>query len=144
AFTIDPDSLLDPKRGLRTFTAPCELSTVVLAEKGPASTTAVWPAQDQYRAEQDWAVYRRNLMEMKRSPRPHILRSHADLKFFDATGGYLFINRVFDPLDPKQEEARLRGMGPPPRNPSLFQRFKYLIIRMLRLMGYEIIKTVKE
>src|SRR5262249_51539896 len=74
-FCINPDCLLDPNRKVDNFKAPGELAVIVVAEKAAHSTTSVWPTQAQYRSESAWRTYRANLAEMRRSNRPHVLRS---------------------------------------------------------------------
>ena len=107
-FTIDLDVLLDhPARSVTAFTSPGMMATIVMAEKGSASTSQVKPVQQHYRSEADWTRYIENLRTIKSSPRPHIARSLADIRFFDVKGGHLFMASDFTARDPTNEIRRL-------------------------------------
>jgi hypothetical protein len=106
-FTIDLDALLDPARVVSAFVSPNVMATIVLAEKGPASTSHVKPAQQHYRSATDWVSYRDNLRIIKANPRPHVVRSRSDIRFFDVRGGHLFVASDFTARDPMSEIRRL-------------------------------------
>jgi hypothetical protein len=106
-FTIDFDALLDPARSVTSFVSPYEMSTIVMAEKGEASTSHVNPAQQHYRSQEQWAHYRTNLQRMKASRRPHLCHSAGDIVFFDVKSGHLFMDTNYRALDPMTEIRRL-------------------------------------
>ena len=106
-FTIDFDALLDPARAVTSFASPYEMSTIVMAEKGEASTSHINPAQQHYRSQEQWAQYRANLRRMKASQRPHLCHSGGDIVFFDVKGGHLFMDTNYRALDPLTEIRRL-------------------------------------
>src|SRR5262245_45050206 len=106
-FTIDIDALLDPGRRVSSFTAPYELNTIVLAEKGEDSTSEIAPIQQHYRSPSEWEQYRGVLQRMKFNPRPHIARSRGDILFFDVKGGHLFMDTSYAAQDPLTEILRV-------------------------------------
>jgi hypothetical protein len=107
-FTIDIDALLDPKGVVSAFDAPGMMATVVIAEKGPNSTSDVAPAQQQYRSEAQWDTYRRNLRLIKNSKRPHLVATGGDMNFFDVKSGHLFMKDDFTARDCTTEILELK------------------------------------
>lgn len=55
----------DPASGMRTH-------VIMIAEKGEQTSWDQSPSQDQYRGEEEWKLYRRNLEKMNASPRPRV------------------------------------------------------------------------
>src|SRR5262245_7537138 len=106
-FTVDIDALLDPARRVSSFTAPYELNTLVLAEKGEHSTSEIAPIQQHYRSANDWEQYRGALQRMKLNSRPRIARSRGDIMFFDVKGGHLFMDTGYVARDPLTEILRV-------------------------------------
>ncbi len=106
-FTIDTDALLDPERVVSAFYSTRIMSTTVFAEKGTNSTSDLMPSQQQYRSALEWESYRRNLRHMKRSTRPHLVRTYGDIDFFDVRGGHLFMAKDFTARDPLTEIRKL-------------------------------------
>ena len=104
-FTIDPLALFDPARGVAAFAGPkmMMMTTIVFAEKGKNSTSNVMPSQQHYRDASEWEIYRKNLGQMMHSARPHLVRSSANIHFFEVRGGHLFIARDFTARDPWTE-----------------------------------------
>jgi hypothetical protein len=107
AFCINVDCLLDPSKVVRNFVSPFEMAAVVFAEKAAHSSTAVWPTQALYRSEADWDGYRNNLRRIKSNPRPHLVRSRDEMRFFDVLGGYLFMGTDFEAVEPSDEQRRI-------------------------------------
>lgn len=99
-FTLDIDALVDPARTISAFSSPRMMATVVLAEKGPNSSSDVMPSQQHYRSAAEWEAYRQNLAPIKRNTRPHLARTNGDIDFFDIRGGHLFMDSNFVALDP--------------------------------------------
>jgi hypothetical protein len=94
-FYVDLDHLQQAKRGMGRFRSPYHMVTVVFAEKGQNSTSDRLPNQQDYRSEEEWGVYCRNLAEMQKSTRPHLVRSHAPIFFEDFVGGHKFVKPDF-------------------------------------------------
>jgi hypothetical protein len=113
-FCINLDWLLDATRHVTSFTSPYEMGVLVFAEKGEDSTADIFPAQQHYRSDAEWNVYRKNVARFKNSPRPHLARSRSPISFFDARGGHLFMNSDFQAVDPATEAARIRNIAVPP------------------------------
>ena len=112
-FTIDLAALLDPARAVSAFTAPRMMTTtLVMAEKGPASTSHVMPTQQHYRQPGDWEIYRKNLKVIAASGRYHLARSGTDIHFKDVRGGHLFMSSDFTARDPMTEIIRLEQARP--------------------------------
>lgn len=109
-FTVNLDALLDPSGRVGAFTGPGEISTIVLAEKGPESTSAVRPSQQHYRSAEDWNLYRVNLQTIMKSERPHLVRTRGDITFFDVIGGHVFMANDFTARDPLTEIRKLERM----------------------------------
>jgi hypothetical protein len=108
-FTINTDSLLDPEGVVSAFTSPHMMGTLVIAEKGLASTSELVPAQQHYRSHADWSRYRESLRAMSRDARPHSVRSLGDISFFfDVKSGHLFMANDFTARDPATEIERVQ------------------------------------
>lgn len=107
-FTIDLNALLDPSRGVSAFSSPRIMYTIVLAEKGPESTSNISPSQQQYRSDAEWARYRENLHRIRLNPRPHLARTQGDITFTDVRAGHLFMTSDFLARDPHTEIRKLR------------------------------------
>jgi len=110
-FTIDIDALLDPSRGVSAVVSPHWMASHVLAETGERSTSHVNAVQQQYRSEEDWAAYRKNLQRIKANPRPHIARSWGNISHFDVRGGHLFMANDFTARDVSTEIRKLNPAG---------------------------------
>jgi hypothetical protein len=98
-FTLDLDFLQQHKRGMGRFVGWHPAVTLAFAEKGPNSTTNVFPVQQDYRSEEDWEIYCRNLAVMQQSKRPHLLRSNSDIFLGGLHGGHKFIDQEFKAID---------------------------------------------
>ena len=99
---LDLDFLQDARRGMGRFRSPYHMATLVFAEKGPDSTTDRLPNQQDYRSQEEWDVFCRNLAVMQRSRRPHLARSHVPQFFTEpAAGGHLFIEQNFTARSPE-------------------------------------------
>jgi SAM-dependent methyltransferase len=109
AFCVDIDSLLDPARTVRSFRAPYEMAALVVAEKDAGSTVDLTPTHLHLRSAAEWERYRRNLARMKLSPRPHLVRSRGEMRYFDVVGGHLFMRSDYAAVDPSTEARRVRG-----------------------------------
>jgi len=107
-FVINTDYLLDPARFVSAFVSPHMMGTIVIAEKGPRSTSEVVPTQQHYRSDAEWTRYRQNLLAMSRDSRPHSVRSLGDISFFDVRSGHLFMANDFTARDPLTEIRRLQ------------------------------------
>jgi SAM-dependent methyltransferase len=107
-FTINLDSLMDPNSSVSQFVSPHVMSTFVIAEKGPRSTSDRIPSQGHYRSPDELAIYRQNLAVIRESDRPHIMRSTGKIHFHKVPGGHLFIADDFTARDPHTEISRLR------------------------------------
>lgn len=105
-FTLDIDALLDPARSISAFRSNGVMATLVLAEKGPHSTSHVRPSQQHYRSDAGWITYRENLAEMKLNTRPHLARTLHPIIFEDVSGGHLFMADDFTARDPSTEIQR--------------------------------------
>ena len=81
---------------------------------------------------------------MARGARPHILRSTRPLRYFAAVGGHLFVDEGYTARDPATQERLERGTPLRPERPSLLQHCKYLILRLVRMSGYDVVKRVKD
>ncbi len=92
-----------------TFSSPHTMAVIAFAEKGPRSTTDIFPAQQQYRSSSDGATFRRNLATIMQSRRPHLVRSAGPISFFDVSGGHLFVADDFTERDPMTEIIRGRA-----------------------------------
>jgi hypothetical protein len=101
-FTVNLEWLLDPTRSMGTFAwpSPCEVGTIVLAEKGPESTTEATPTQQHYRSKEDWPAYRRVINNFRIHPRPHVLRSRGEMAFEDVVGGHWFVTGDYSTIEP--------------------------------------------
>ena len=143
-FSLDPAKLISAPQAVRNFVAPFPMQVVIVAEKGDASTTDIWPTQGQYRSDADRAAYRENLSAMARSARPHVMRSTRPLRSFAAAGGHLFIDENYKAVDPATQERAERDTPLRPQRPSLWQHCKYLILRLVKMCGYDIVKNVKD
>lgn len=91
AFCLDTDCLLEPGGEVRNFLAPHETAVIVFAEIGQASTLDEIPKHPRLRSAEEWEHYRENLKRIKRSPRPHLVRSRSELAHIDVRGGHLFM-----------------------------------------------------
>lgn len=91
AFCLDIDCLLDPRGEVRNFLAPHEMAVIVFAENGQASTLNEAPKHPRLRSAEEWERYRESLRRIKRSRRPHLVRSRSDLGDIDVRGGHLFM-----------------------------------------------------
>jgi hypothetical protein len=107
-FTINLDTLMDPNSSVSAFVSPYVMSTLVIAEKGPQSTSDRIPSQGHYRSSEEWAMYRKNLAVIRESDRPHIIRSTGNIHFHDVPGGHTFIADDFTARDPQTEIDRLK------------------------------------
>jgi hypothetical protein len=94
-FYVDVNFLQQAKRSMGRFCGPHHMVTVVMAEKGPSSTTDRMPIQQDYRSQEEWAVYLEKLAVIQQSTRHHLLRSHTGRRLFDVAGGHVFINTEF-------------------------------------------------
>jgi hypothetical protein len=112
-FTIDLDALLDPTRVVSAFFAPRMMATIVLAEKGPNSTSHVRPSQQHYRSVAEWTTYRENLAKIKQSTRHHLVRTQHPISFEDVRGGHLFLADDFTARDPWTEILKKRAQEAP-------------------------------
>jgi hypothetical protein len=106
-FYCDPSCLMERGRPSPNLTLGCEMTTILVAEKGPASTTHRRPIQHNYRSAEDWAGYRQNLGAFALAARPHIVRSRGPLAFDAVPAGHLYIDRYYQALDPQSERHRL-------------------------------------
>lgn len=109
AFCINLDWLLDANRHVSSFVSPHEMAVLVFAEKGEDSTADIFPAQQHYRSDREWSVFRKTFASFKNSPRPHLTRSRSPMSFFDVRGGYLFMNDAYEAVDPGTEAGRIRN-----------------------------------
>lgn len=91
---LDLRTLERERRTMGRLVAPHHMATLVLAEKGPSSTTRKTPIQQDYRSESQWSEYLANLALMIRSPRPHLARSTATL-FFQPPSGNILVDGEF-------------------------------------------------
>lgn len=107
-FTINLDTLMDPNSSVSAFVSPHAMSTYVIAEKGPQSTSDRIPSQGHYRSSDEWAIYRQNLALIRESDRPHIIRSIGKIHFHDVPRGHTFIADDFTERDPQTEINRLK------------------------------------
>lgn len=98
-FVLDLDYVQEHKRRMGRFVCPDAMNVIVFAEKGPSSTSDVFPVQQDYRSNEDWDVYCRNLAVMQRSERPQLLRSNCDLFIAGVANGHKYIDRNFKALD---------------------------------------------
>lgn len=105
-FCLNLADLESGRRFVSNFSSPHIMGIVAFAEKGPASTTGIFPAQQHYRSSPDWAVYRQNLKTILQSRRPHLVRSAGPITYFDVTGGHLFVDSNFTEQDPLTEIRR--------------------------------------
>jgi hypothetical protein len=102
-FIPDHAALRDPERTVRTFSMRrAMMDTIVIAEKGPMSTSHIMPVQQHYRSDEDWRQYRSNLARMSASQRPHLMRSQVPI-LDRVPDGYLYIARDFTARDPANE-----------------------------------------
>lgn len=106
-FTINLDALAADN--VSPFVCPRMMATIVVAEKGPRSTSHIRPTQRQYRPLPERAAYLANLETIARSPRPHLVRTHGNISFFDVRGGHLFVANDFTTRDPTTEIAALHS-----------------------------------
>jgi hypothetical protein len=79
------------------------MATIAIAEKGPESTSHIRPAQQHYRSDADWAMYRNNIARMKQSQRPHFVRTRHAISFDDVRAGHSFMANDFSARDPMTE-----------------------------------------
>lgn len=93
---LDPDYLLEHKRSMGRLVTRNPMSTIIFAEKGPKSTTDVFPVQQDYRSARDWNHYCNNLIALVNSDRPHLVRSRSDLFLFGLSGGHMFVDENFN------------------------------------------------
>lgn len=107
-FTINLDTLMDPNSSVSAFVSPHFMTTVVVAEKGPQSTSDRIPSQGHYRSPDEWTIYRRNLAVIRESDRPHIICSTGKIHFHDVPAGHTFIADDFTARDPQTEINRLK------------------------------------
>ena len=98
-FTLDLDYLQQHRRRMGRFVCWHPAVIVAFAEKGPASTTNVFPVQQDYRSEEDWEIYCQNLAVMQRSTRPHLLGSNSEAFIAGLTAGHKFIDWSHRALD---------------------------------------------
>jgi hypothetical protein len=107
AFYYDPKTPMDTSKGFsNNFTRYEDMATIVIAERGSASTCDRYPTQQQYRQPEDWDRYRRNLAAFSMVPRPHIVRSRSPLVLDDVPKGFLYVDRFYEALDPSTEMRR--------------------------------------
>lgn len=102
-FTLDIAALFDPAKTVSSFSSQTMMATIVIAEKGPRSTSNVMPSQQHYRSASDWEKYRSNVRSMASSKRPHLVRTNGEITFFDVRGGHLFMANDFTARDPWTE-----------------------------------------
>lgn len=94
-FYVDLGEIKSTERAMGRFVSPYHMATLVMAEKGSASSTDRLPIQQDYRSSEDWKIYRHNLAKMLQSKRPHLVRSNAE-QFFDApVRGHFYVDREF-------------------------------------------------
>jgi len=139
-FCIDRGRLLEPRPEFTNAVGPFEMATVVIAEKGTASTSSKRPVRDQWRSESEWADYRKNLAAMNGSARPLLLNSRTDTPFFDPGEGYLFIDDSYV----AQERMTEKKLAPPteatPKALKVVERTKHFVPWLAGKLGYEIVK----
>ena len=104
----DPGHLMERGKGSANPLAACEMTTVIIAEKGAESTAHLRPIQGDYRSEADWDRYRRNLAAFALVHRPHVVRSRGPLVLDRVPDGYLYVDKWFQALHPAAEAKRLR------------------------------------
>jgi hypothetical protein len=108
AFSVNIECLLDPKREVRSFLSSQEMAIVLFAEKSAKSTIHETPVHPEWRSPIEWEQYRRGLERIRRSERPHLVRSRGDMNDMDVRGGYLFIRDDFEAVEPS---AATRAAG---------------------------------
>jgi hypothetical protein len=100
AFYVDIDCLLDPVREVRSFLSPFEMAVVTFAEKGSGSTDRILPTHVHRRSSVESEQYRESLGRIKRSKRPHLVRSRGAFAGVDVRGGHLFMQADYSAVDP--------------------------------------------
>jgi hypothetical protein len=109
-YWLDPDFMGSVEARVRPPIFACwwrKPFTLVLAEKaGSAQSAVVSPTQGHYRSDQEWSHYLENLQQIKKSQRPHLLRSIGCLlprTRSPRSNGFVWIDDTYTPrlLPPK-------------------------------------------
>jgi len=109
SYWLDLGWLQSERRRMGRFVSTEHMYSVIFAEKGPDSTSDRYPVQQDYRSDEDWELYSRNLAVMQQSKRPHLLRSNSPVFVPDVLGGHMLIDSEFKPVPPTIR--RNRGLG---------------------------------
>jgi hypothetical protein len=109
AFCVNIECLLDPKREVRSFLSSREMAIVLFAEKSAKSTIHETPVHPEWRSPTEWDNYWRGLERIKRSERPHLVRSRGHMNFRDVRGGYLFMKKDFAAVEPPEAAREADG-----------------------------------
>jgi SAM-dependent methyltransferase len=93
-FVLDLNHLYEAKRHMPRFISPHHMVTIILAEKGPRSTTDLLPNQQDYRSAKEWDSYLANLDAMRRNNRHLLVRSRSPNRF-TPPDGHRFVDENF-------------------------------------------------
>jgi hypothetical protein len=107
SYWLDLNWLQSERRRMGRFVSNEQMCSVIFAEKGSNSTSDCYPVQQDYRSDEDWEVYSRNLAVMQRSRRPHLLRSNSPVFVADVLGGHMLIDTEFNPVPPIMKKIEM-------------------------------------